>query len=98
MDNDKETPLTYQEKMLGGRKDWGGFPELVAAARVFGAHVVVFHYVHGAETLQSVFVSAPNLDFDDSPTIHLVRDQDKQYHAAMHVCNTTSLDAVNVMS
>ncbi len=47
MDNDKETPLSYQERMLGGRKDWGGFPELVAAARVFGTHIVVFHYTIG---------------------------------------------------
>ncbi len=98
MDNDKETPLSYQERMLGGRKDWGGFPELMAAARVFGTHVVVFHYVHGDETLQSTFVSAPNLDFDDPPTIHLVRVQDKQYHAALRVGNTTSKDAETTLT
>jgi hypothetical protein len=85
MDNEKETPLSYQERMLGGRKDWGGYPEVMAAARVFGTHIVLFHYVQGDETLQSTFVSAPNLDFADPPTIHLVRVQDKQYHAALRV-------------
>ena len=88
MDNEKETPFSYQERMLGGRKDWGGFPEIMAAARVFGTHVVLFHYLHGDETLQSTFVSAPNLDFVSPPTIHLVRVIGKQYHAALRVNST----------
>jgi hypothetical protein len=33
-EHENEIPHTYRERMLGAQKDWGDFPEILAAARV----------------------------------------------------------------
>ena len=90
-----ETVETYRERMLGKKKDWGAYPEILAAARMLCKHVVIFSYnpdlnidenydedVEMVNGLTSLFISSGQTrKLKVADTLHLLRIGDNHFHA-----------------
>ena len=78
-----ETVETYKKRMLGRGKDWGDYPELVAAAVLYQHHIQVLELVDTEQPLSSITIEVPGLLDDEAPTIHIVRVGQNHYHAGI---------------
>ncbi len=92
-----ETVETYRERMLGKNKDWGAYPEILAAARMLCKHVVIFSYnpdlnidenydedVEMVNGLTSLFISSGQTrKFKVADTLHLLRIGDNHHFHAV---------------
>ena len=68
-----ETTKTYTHRMEGRRKDYGDYPELVAAADLFQHHVVVLEYV----TDSTCFHEIITLDAPSNAAVEKVKKRKK---------------------
>ncbi len=96
-----ETPETYKLRMLGRCKDWGDYPELVAAASIFQMKIAVLEYVEDATDLACTTIDASGLTNDEAPRIFLIRVGLNHYHAGtLLTCSVmkTILSIHNVLS
>jgi hypothetical protein len=78
-----ETVETYKKRLLGRGKDWGDYPELVAAAILYQHHIQVLELVDTEQPLSSMKIEVPGLLDDEAPTIHIVRVGQNHYHAGI---------------
>ena len=76
-----ETTKTYTHRMEGPKKDYGDYPELVAAAELFQHHVVVLEYVTDSTCFHEIIVDIPGVDFEKGPKIIMIRVGGNHYHA-----------------
>ena len=106
VEHESETVETYRERMLGKEKDWGAYPEILAAARMLGKHIVIFSYntdknsdgsddedVEYVNGVTSLFISSGVTGkYQVADTLHLLRIGDKHFHAVTNggAISTTS--------
>jgi hypothetical protein len=95
VEHETETVETYRERMLGKNKDWGAYPEILAAARMLGKHIVIFSYntdmnidesddedVEYVNGLTSLFISSGvTRKYQVADILHLLRIGDNHFHA-----------------
>ena len=77
----EETQETYRARMLGRNKDWGDFPELVAASTLLGRDIDILDYQEGAETLGTTPISTRDAEHPLNGKIVLLRVAKTHYHA-----------------
>ena len=76
-----ETSTTYHARMLGRGKDWGDYPELVAAAMIYQRHINVLQLEDREGQLSSMTIEIPGVSLDEAPTVVIVRVGHNHYHA-----------------
>ena len=75
-----ETTDTYTHRLGGPGKDWGDYPELVAAANVYRHHLYILDLDPDATTLNTHYIEAEDLQAN-ATTHFVVRVGDNHYHA-----------------
>ena len=75
-----ETTETYTRRLGGRGKDWGDYPELVAAANVYRHHLYILDLDTNATTLTTHYIEAEDL-LRNATTHYVVRVGDNHYHA-----------------
>ena len=76
-----ETIESYTRRLLGPGKDWGDYPELVAAANVYRHHLYILDLELNATNLRAHYVEAEGLKASAARTHFVVRVGDNHYHA-----------------
>ena len=76
-----ETIESYTRRLLGPGKDWGDYPELVAAANVYRHHLYILDLELNATNLRAHYVEAEGLKASAARTYFVVRVGDNHYHA-----------------
>jgi hypothetical protein len=76
-----ESTESYTRRLLGSAKDWGDYPELVAAANVYRHHLYILDLERNATNLRAHWVEAEGLDGSNARAHFVVRVGDNHYHA-----------------
>jgi hypothetical protein len=79
------TANAYKARMLPPSRDWGDYPELVAAASIYQHHIMILEYIADENRIQPILVEVPGKEDEEAPTIHLARVGRNHYHAGIPV-------------
>jgi hypothetical protein len=78
----ERSPMLYGREMREPFWDQGDIPELVAAGRVAGCHILVMvHKAVGDKFLSTIQISINGLEVRRNNTFHLLRGADGRFHA-----------------